>query len=95
MGPPRCPAWGTLVALRMVISVLKTLEPNFKSRQPGNTMVWAADGGCGSSAQGNPSWKIACSRLGPKSQPWSWGSPVPTPPGRQQRGHASSPTSWD
>jgi len=55
MGPPRCPAWGTLAALGTVTSVLKALEPNFTSGQPETTVVRAGEGSGGCSAQGSPS----------------------------------------
>lgn len=53
MGTPHSLARDMLVALRTVTSVLKTLEPNFESRQPGTTIVRAKEGSCVWSAQGS------------------------------------------
>lgn len=56
-GDTLLPAWGTLVALGTVTSVLKTHEANFESGQPGTTVIRAGEGGCRCSAHPETSWE--------------------------------------
>lgn len=89
MGTPCCLAWGTLVALGTVTSVLKTRELNFESGQPGPP--WSGLGKVAAGARG--------SRLllaGTQVPALKLEVTCPCTPGKEPcRENAASSTTWD